>query len=278
MRLAPEPARGISRQAPSMPPMARRVHARDRGRGARRLGDDGVERLQPPGEALARAARAGARRGRRARLSRPARARRARCGGGKTGALGVVLGEALPYAFEDPAALEFLRGLAGAAARSGVALHLVPASGDEGDPALVLDAAVDAFVRLRAAGRPPAGRGAAAPRAADVVEGGPELPGCPLVAIDERAAAAAAARHVRELGHRRIGAISLPLGGRSRRPLPIAAGDVPRHRVTRERLQGYRARRAAFRRARRRSTTAPAASSRRVRCSTRRSRRPRCCA
>src|SRR5262245_41481883 len=33
---------------------------------------------------------------------------------GRTGALGVVLGETLPYAFEDPGALEFLRGLAGA--------------------------------------------------------------------------------------------------------------------------------------------------------------------
>src|SRR4051812_44745651 len=61
---------------------------------------------------------------------------------GKTGVLGVVLGEALTYAFDDPAAIEFLRGLAGA----GIALHLVPATGGEGDAALVMDAAVDAFV------------------------------------------------------------------------------------------------------------------------------------
>ena len=33
---------------------------------------------------------------------------------GKTGVLGVVLGEALVYAFEDPATVEFFRGLAGA--------------------------------------------------------------------------------------------------------------------------------------------------------------------
>jgi len=61
---------------------------------------------------------------------------------GRTGVLGIVLGEALAYAFEDPATVEFLRGLAGA----GVPLHLVPASGGEGDAALVLNAAVDAFV------------------------------------------------------------------------------------------------------------------------------------
>ena len=73
---------------------------------------------------------------------------------GKTGVLGVVLGEALVYAFEDPATVEFFRGLAGA----GIPLHLVPATGGEGDSALVFDAAVDALHPLRAARRPPARR------------------------------------------------------------------------------------------------------------------------
>ncbi len=92
---------------------------------------------------------------------------------GKTGVLGVVLGEALVYAFEDPATVEFFRGLAGA----GIPLHLVPATGGAGDAALVLDAAVDAFilyalpdghplveavVAARAAGRRPERAGAAA--------------------------------------------------------------------------------------------------------------------
>ena len=45
---------------------------------------------------------------------------------GSAGALGVVLGETLPYAFEDPAALEFLSGLARASVDSGIALHMVP--------------------------------------------------------------------------------------------------------------------------------------------------------
>ena len=169
---------------------------------------------------------------------------------GRTSALGVVLGETLPYAFEDPAALEFLRGLAGAAARSGVALHLVPASGNEGDPALVLEAAVDAFVIFALPDGHPLAEALLRRGLPTVVQGGPELPGCPLVGIDERAAAAAAARHVLGLGHRRIGAISLPIGGRPRGDAPIAAGDVPTHRVTRGRLRGYRdavaAARAAF--------------------------------
>jgi DNA-binding LacI/PurR family transcriptional regulator len=159
---------------------------------------------------------------------------------GRTSALGVVLGETLPYAFEDPAALEFLRGLAGTAARSGVALHLVPASGNDGDPALVLAAAVDAFVVFSLPDGHPLAEALLRRGLPTVVEGGPELPGCPLVGIDEAAAAAAAARHVRELGHRRIGAISIPMGGRPRGDAQIAAGDVPGHRVTRGRLRGYR--------------------------------------
>src|SRR4051812_4490892 len=160
---------------------------------------------------------------------------------GRAGALGVVLGETLPYAFEDPAAVEFLRGLAHVSARAGVALHLVPASGDEGDPALVLDAMVDAFVVFSLPDGHPLADALVRRGLRTVVEGGPELPGCPLVGIDEHAAAAAAAGHVRALGHRRIGVISLPMGGRPRGDRPIAPGDTPTHRITRGRLAGFRA-------------------------------------
>src|SRR3954453_7991334 len=154
---------------------------------------------------------------------------------GRAGSLGVVLGETLPYAFEDPAAVEFLRGLARSAAERGVALHLVPASGNQGDPALVLEAAVDAFVVFSLPDGHPLAAALTRRGLPTVVEGGPELPGCPLVGIDERAAAAAAAAHVRGLGHRRLGAVSLPLGGRPRGDQPITPDDVPAHRITRER-------------------------------------------
>jgi DNA-binding LacI/PurR family transcriptional regulator len=43
------------------------------------------------------------------------------------------------------------------------------------------------------------------------------------------------------LGHRRVGAISIPLGGRPRGDRWIAPDDVPGHRVTRGRLEGFRA-------------------------------------
>src|SRR3954468_13860848 len=178
---------------------------------------------------------------------------------GRAGALGVVLGETLPYAFEDPAALEFLRGLARSAAERGVALHLVPASGNEGDPGLVLEAAVDAFVVFSLPDGHPLAAALTRRGLPTVVEGGPELPGCPLVGIDERAAAAAAGGHRGGPGGPGVPAVGPPppaipppLGARPGGHQPIAPDDVPGHRITRERLEGYRragataAREAAF--------------------------------
>ena len=158
---------------------------------------------------------------------------------GRTGALGVVLGETLPYAFEDPGAVAFLGGLARASADAGVALHLVPASGGGGDQGLVLDAGVDAFVIFALPDGHPLVEAIVRRGLPIVVQSGPELPGHPLVAIDERAAARAAAEHLRERGHERIGILSIPFGGTDRadRPLPNRA---PTHRVTRGRLSGYR--------------------------------------
>ena len=123
---------------------------------------------------------------------------------GKTGVLGVVLGEALTYAFEDPASVEWLRGLAGA----GIALHLVPATGGVGDAALVNDAAVDAFLLYSVPDGHPLVEAVLRRRVPVVVQSGPQLDAYPFVAIDERA-------------------------DRPLRP------DVPSHRVTRGRLQGY---------------------------------------
>ena len=159
---------------------------------------------------------------------------------GRAGALGVVLGETLPYAFEDPAAVEFLRGLALASADAAIALHLVPAAGQERDLALVLDAVVDGFVLFAL----PDGHPLIDPLIRRglplVVQGGPELPGRPLVTLDERTAAAAAMQHVLDLGHRRVGALTIPLG-MPRRDGPVEAGAPATYRVSRERVTGYRA-------------------------------------
>jgi DNA-binding LacI/PurR family transcriptional regulator len=138
------------------------------------------------------------------------------------------------YAFEDPATIEFLRGLADA----GIALRLVPATGGEGDSALVLEAAVDAFIVYALPDGHPLVDAIMRRRLPVIVQSGPELPGLPLVAIDECAAAAAAADHLHELGHTRLAVLSLPFSLADRADRPLRA-EVPAHRVTRGRLAGY---------------------------------------
>jgi DNA-binding LacI/PurR family transcriptional regulator len=157
---------------------------------------------------------------------------------GRTGAVGVLLGETLPYAFEDPAALQFLRGLARASVESGIALHLVPHAGD---PMLVRDAVVDAFVLFALPDEHPLVEVLLRRNVPIVVHGGPELPGHPLVVVDEKAAAIAAASHLRSLGHTRIGAIAIPLGlFGDRADREVSSDAIAVHRITRERLAGYR--------------------------------------
>ena len=47
---------------------------------------------------------------------------------GRTGALGLVFTDRLPYAFDDEAAVLFLRGVANALENSGAGLLLIPTS------------------------------------------------------------------------------------------------------------------------------------------------------
>jgi len=105
----------------------------------------------------------------------------------------------------------------------------------------VRDAVIDAFVLFALPDAHPLVEALLQRHVPLVVHGGPELPGHPLVAVDERAAAIAAAEHVKALGHTRIGAIAIPLGlFGERTDREVAADAVPTHRITRERLGGYR--------------------------------------
>src|ERR671916_379221 len=66
---------------------------------------------------------------------------------GRTGALGLIFTDRLPYAFDDEAAVLFLRGLANALENSGAGLLLIPTSPtrEEGSR-IVRGAAVDGFI------------------------------------------------------------------------------------------------------------------------------------
>src|SRR3954454_20439024 len=65
---------------------------------------------------------------------------------GRTQTLGVVLGEHLTYAFDDPQAVRFLAGVAEVCAERGYGLLIVPTGTGDEDHARVKAAAVDAYI------------------------------------------------------------------------------------------------------------------------------------
>jgi DNA-binding LacI/PurR family transcriptional regulator len=160
---------------------------------------------------------------------------------GRAGSIGLLFGEELAYAFQDPGAVEFLRGLAEGTARHNSVLQLIAAldaDGPEG-PSLLANAIVDGLVVWSLSERHPLLSLARERQIPLVVHGSPRVAGVPFVGIDDRAAARAAAEHLVALGHRSLAVISHPFGAtrRARR----RDGGRPSYRVTRERLAGYTA-------------------------------------
>jgi DNA-binding LacI/PurR family transcriptional regulator len=163
---------------------------------------------------------------------------------GRAGSIGLLFGEALTYVFQDPGAVEFLRGLAEGTARHNTVLQLIAAldaDGQEGT-SLLANAIVDGLVVWTLPDRHPLLRLARERNIPLVTHGGPRLEGVPFVGIDDRAAAQAAAEHLLQLGHRSLAVISFPFGpSRRARHRDTANIGRPSYRVTRERLAGYRA-------------------------------------
>src|ERR671926_1093771 len=64
---------------------------------------------------------------------------------GRTGSIGLLFGEALTYVFQDPGAVEFLRGLAEGTARHNTVLQLIAAldAGEEQGASLLANAIID---------------------------------------------------------------------------------------------------------------------------------------
>jgi DNA-binding LacI/PurR family transcriptional regulator len=164
---------------------------------------------------------------------------------GRAGSVGLLFGEALGYVFQDPGAIEFLRGLAEGSAHHNTALQLIPAldaEGQEGPSSLLADALVDGLVVWTLPDRHPLLALARERGIPLVIHGGPRLDGVPFVGIDDHAAAKAVAEHVLQLGHRSLAIVSQPFGParRARHRDPATPGR-PRYRVTRGRLSGYKA-------------------------------------
>jgi DNA-binding LacI/PurR family transcriptional regulator len=158
---------------------------------------------------------------------------------GQTRTLGVVLGEHLSYAFEDPQAAAFLAGIAGVCAERGYGMTILPAAGAADDAERIRTAAVDGFIVWTTSDDDPVLAAVRAMRRPAVVHGGPAVQGLALVGIDNRAAARAVGA-VAFAGAVRPAVVSFPLS--RERISVITEGADPAGvllPVTRERLEGY---------------------------------------
>jgi DNA-binding LacI/PurR family transcriptional regulator len=134
---------------------------------------------------------------------------------GRSGIVGVVIGDKPGRAFRDPVSVQVLDGLMQVLGERGLGVLLVPGlrrEGDPGDP-LIASAAMDVAVLVWGALTDDPNVITLTGRGVPVVVGeGHQLDGAPLVRIDDRAGAAEAITHLRDLGHTRIAEITLPLG------------------------------------------------------------------
>jgi DNA-binding LacI/PurR family transcriptional regulator len=158
---------------------------------------------------------------------------------GRTATLGVILGEHLTYAFDDPQATRFLAGISTVCVEHELGLTLIPITGGAADATRVREAAVDAVVLWTTVDDDPVLDAVLRRGLPAVVHGAPARPGLGLVAIDDRAAARAVGLAA-FTGARAPAVLSFPLD-RTREPA-VRYGpdpDAPPFGVTRHRLQGF---------------------------------------
>jgi DNA-binding LacI/PurR family transcriptional regulator len=123
---------------------------------------------------------------------------------GRSGVVGIAVGR-LSTAFRDPAALPMLDAVSEVLGTAGLGLLLM--GDDEGHARLPLDAVIY-DVCGREDGWTPYDDLVARDVPLVVVEG-PSWPGTTFIDIEHRASSAALARHLHDLGHRRVGLVTL---------------------------------------------------------------------
>src|SRR3954467_10888364 len=142
---------------------------------------------------------------------------------GSTLTLGVVLGEHLSYAFDDPGAVSFLAGVAEVCADHGYGMTILPITGAAEDVTRIRAAAVDGFIvwttsdddpvlaAVQAMRRPAVVHGGAPAGRPGPVARGHTVAAVALVTIDTRAPARTVGR-IAFAGAARPAVLSLPLG------------------------------------------------------------------
>lgn len=136
---------------------------------------------------------------------------------GSAGAFGLMITDWLPYAFEDPATVLLMQGIAQAGHVAQMSLTLLPVGGefaadsdedasDDTWPA-VRRSLVDGFLIYSLPDGHPAVESALRRKLPIVCIDAPCLPDAPFVGIDDERAARQAAEHLLELGHTKIGVL-----------------------------------------------------------------------
>ncbi|WP_336920692.1 LacI family DNA-binding transcriptional regulator [Aquipuribacter sp. SD81] len=148
---------------------------------------------------------------------------------GRSGVVGVVVGERLRDAFRDPYVATLLDGVVDALAGEGLAILLLPMTHDlSGAPAeQYRTAAMDAVVFATGGLPDDPALAVVRDRGVPVVSiEGPDVPGASLVRVDDRTGSREAAEHLLALGHERVAVVTMPwrldghegaLGSRRRR-------------------------------------------------------------
>ncbi len=166
----------------------------------------------------------------------------------KAGAVGLMITEPLNYSFSDPAALDFVAGLAESCEEAGQGLLLVaigPNRSVSDGSAAVLAAGVDGFVVYSASDDDPYLPVVQQRHLPVVVVDQPkDVPGTSRVCIDDRGSMRRLAEYVVGLGHQEIALLTMrlgrdwPHGG----PRPAVADpervQTPHFHVQRERIHG----------------------------------------
>jgi DNA-binding LacI/PurR family transcriptional regulator len=159
---------------------------------------------------------------------------------GRTGSLGLVFDAPLSYAFTDPAAVLFLKGMAAGLEEHGAALSIIPRlpEGPGHSAELVHSALVDGYMLFCTPTDDPRYVAVRARGVPFVLVEYEDDPTAAHVQIDDVAGAEAAARHLVALGHRRVAIVSGYETGVVSAPIAQARS---RWRVQSGRLDGWRA-------------------------------------
>lgn len=160
---------------------------------------------------------------------------------GRAGAIALVNPDPLGHLLDDPAAVAFMRGVAGLCQERQQGLLIVAAAVGHAAPAAIESAAVDGFILYTApASGPVVSRVAARGLPMVAVDMAP-VAGAVPVGIADREAARLAAEHVLRLGHRRLAIVALDAqpDGHAGPAAPARLAGATVH-VTRQRYLGYR--------------------------------------